>query len=193
MEKELIQRAQKGNTIAAEQLYARYHNRIFSYLWRMTQNRLLAEDAAQETFFKGIKGLKNYREKGTFKSWLFKIAYNEGLRILKKERKYFWQKPVNENDNENIEVPWQSDGSPMNPTPLSDDVMIEKEQQRAMEAALARLPVKERQVVVLRIHEGLSFQEISTIMNCSINTSLGRMHNAVRRMKKMINKGAGQP
>ncbi len=88
LDENLIERAKQGNSIAAEQLFRRYQNRVFNYLYRMLRNKTLAEDAAQETFIKGLRGLKNYKEKGSFKSWLFKIAYREGLRVLKKEKKY---------------------------------------------------------------------------------------------------------
>ncbi|MCP4349327.1 MAG: RNA polymerase sigma factor [Desulfobacterales bacterium] len=183
LDEDLIERAKQGNSIAAEQLFRRYQNRIFSYLYRILRNKTLAEDAAQETFIKGLRGLKNYKEEGSFKSWLFKIAYREGLRVLKKEKKYvFWQK---RQDDAGYETP-----EPLADDPLPDDALLIKEQQKQLESALEKLPPNERQVVLLRIYEGCTFKEISDIMKCPLNTSLGRMHNAFKRLKEFINQEA---
>ena len=193
-EEVLIQRAQQGNLTAAEQLFSLYQDRVFSYLWRMTRNRALAEDASQETFIKGIKGLKRYREQGSFKAWLFKIAYREGLRALKKEQRHFWHRFIpgrntkgDADGNKTLEDSLPG-CEPASSFPGSDEAVIVKEEQQMLENALSGLPENERQVVMLRIYEGLSFKEITTIMNCPVNTALGRMHNAVKRLKKTMHK-----
>lgn len=175
----LIDRARKGNLIAVEQLFRRYHDRIYGYLYRLIGNRELAEDAMQETFIRGLKGIHTYKEKGSFKSWLFKIAYREGLRILKREKKRLLREHI-DNEEKKFEIVLSD------PALLPRERIINREKAKAIQIALDKLPIKEKQVVLLRIYEDLQFKEIAKIMGCPLNTALGRMHNALKRLKKEI-------
>ena len=177
----LTKRAREGNQAAAEQLFRRYQDRVFSYLFRMIGDRGLAEDAAQETFIKGFRVFRKYREKGLFKSWIFTIAHREGLRILKKEKRHFMT--TSSPDDEERKVPEFAD-----PSPLPADILIHRENARKVERALGRLTECEKQVVLLRIYEGLPFKDIARMMRCPLNTALGRMHNALKKLKQELGK-----
>ena len=86
-DEELVQKVQSGDNAAAEPLFRRYQDKIYGYLLRMTRNRELAADATQEAFIRGFKGLASYQEQNCFKSWLFRIAHNEGARFLSRQSK----------------------------------------------------------------------------------------------------------
>lgn len=175
----LIKKARDGNQLAAERLFRKYQDRVFSYLFRLIGNRELAEEAAQETFMKGFRSLKRYREKGMFKSWLFKIAHREGLRVLKKERQHrILRNSPNGPEKDETEL--------IDPAPLPAERLMEQEQARRVEHALDALTEAEKQVVLLRLYEGLPFKEIADIMACPLNTALGRMHNAVKKLRQEL-------
>ncbi len=181
----LIQLAGDGNQSAAEQLFRRYHDRIFSYLIRMIGDRNLAEDAAQEAFIRGFRFLKTYQEQGSFKSWIFRIAHREGLRMLKREKRHGMTAANPDTDG-------QAEREVADPSPSPSEILMQQEQARRLERALEHLTDPEKQVVLLRLHEGLPFEDIARIMRCPLNTVLGRMHNAVKKLKKELSKAGEQ-
>lgn len=151
--------AREGNQGAAERLFRRYHDRVFSYLCRMIGNRGFAEDAVQGTFIKGFRSLRTYREKGLFKSWILKIAHREGLRILRKEKRHLMTAQVpDDEDHKEREI--------TDPSPLPADILLHKERARCLEHALETLTEGEKQVVLLRFYDGLCDVSIQT--SCSI-------------------------
>ncbi len=171
----LIHDAQGGNKSAAEELFRRYQDNIYGFLLRMTKNQDLAADATQETFLRGYRGLTKYTEQQQFKSWLFCIARNEGLRCLKKQSRV----PISGGDGATPELMRDS-----RPGPLEQYERIQMNE--TLEQALTSLTVEERQVVHLRIRENVTFKEIAEIMDCPINTAVGRMHTAKKKLKQLI-------
>ena len=142
-------------------------------------DRFMAEDAAQETFCRAYRGLKRYKEYGSFKEWLFKIARREGLRVLKRERnqiKRYVSDPVQGLEET---IP--------DPDRLPIDHVISNQQRTRVEECIGMLPVLEKEVVLLRMHQGLKFREIARITKSPLNTVLSRMRTAINRLKKMLN------
>jgi RNA polymerase sigma-70 factor (ECF subfamily) len=74
------------------------------------------------------------------------------------------------------------------PSPLPAEVLITKEEARRVERALETLTEYEKQVVLLRLYEGLPFKDIADMMKCPLNTTLGRMHNALKKLRKELGK-----
>ncbi len=180
-EKHLITLACEGNQWAAESLFRRYRDRIFSYLIRMIGNRELAEDAGQETFTRAFRSLSTYREQNSFKSWLFRIAHREGLRMLKKERRHGMTARSVADDG-------QMSDDIADPSPLPTEILMHREQVQRLESALQSLNDPEKQVVLLRMTEGLPFKEIARMTEAPLNTVLGRMHNGVKKLKQALSR-----
>jgi len=175
---ELIRDAKRGDLSATEMLFGRYQNSIFGYLSRMMPDRFMAEDATQETFLRAYRGLKRYKEYGSFKYWLFQIARREGLRILAREGNQMKRY-----------VPGSVQGleeTTPDPDLLPVDHVISNQQQTEVEECIGMLPVLEREVVLLRMHQGLKFREIARITKSPLNTVLSRMHTAINRLRKML-------
>lgn len=175
--------ARQGDQSATENLFRRYHDRIFSYLIRIIGERSLAEDATQEAFIRGFRALKHYQEQGSFKSWIFQIAHREGLRMLKKERQGQHGILALHGENGEFHKDEIADSSP-----LPTELLMHQEQLQRLEKALDQLNDREKQVVLLRMHEGRPFKEISQMTGTPLNTVLGRMHNGVRKLKKELNR-----
>ena len=124
---------------------------------------------------KVIKALPKYTEKGKFSSWLFGIANNCCIDYVR--RKDVALKDDAFSSEKLDDVP--NDDGPQ------DDRMIEKEEKKWLKEAVLKLPLEQKQVVLLRLYAEMSFKEIASQLNCPINTVLGRMHYAINHLKKM--------
>jgi len=176
----LVQAYLAGDDAAFERLYTKYERPLFSYMLKFTQNRQTAEDVFQQTWFKVIKGLPQYSEKARFSSWLFGIAHNCSIdRIRKASNKY------EQGLTEYVEFI-------KNDQPAPDEEMMISENKARLAEAINQLPDNQRAIVLMRIHGEIPFKEIAKIMVCSLNTVLGRMHYAVKNLKKIMNKEIGK-
>ena len=171
---ELIVRWQVGaDDTAVTCLLRRYQSSVYGYLVRLLGHAADAEDAAQETFVRAVKGLARYRERGQFKSWLYRIAYREGMRALRRRGR-------REASVEDLaHVPEAVD-----PGPRAPDLLDREERRTVLAEAVERLPPAEKQVVLMRTEMGLTFREIADAMCCPLGTALGRMHSASKKLKR---------
>jgi len=178
---ELTRRAQEHDDNALEQLLRRYEERIYGFLLHMIGNPHDAEDASQEAFVKVVRALPRYREQGHFRSWLFRIAYREGLRVIRRRAtsRLVFLDP---------DVPPGKTAESAGTAPSPADLLEREEGRQAIERAIAELPRREREVVTLRLHAQLSFKEISEILRSPLNTTLGRMRSGCLRLRKKLNR-----
>ncbi len=161
---------------AVETLFGRYQDPIYGFLVSMLRESHDAEDVLQETFFKALRGLKNYREQQQFKAWIYRIARNEALTLIRKRSRMTPQ-----------EDPYQAaQMTEVDPSVQPREQVEKAEALESLEAALAELPAVEREVVLLRIKADIPFKEIAALMDCSVNTVLGRMHNAKKRLRRFL-------
>lgn len=174
-DEELVQKVQSGDNAAAEPLFRRYQDKIYGYLLRMTRNRELAADATQEAFIRGFKGLASYQEQNCFKSWLFRIAHNEGARFLSRQSK------LADTGVDEVIMNTIPDTSP-----LPNESYAQSQLAHRVQEAVDTLPPELRTVIHLRFREDLSFKEIAEITGTPLNTALGRMHNAKKKLKEIM-------
>ena len=170
----LIQSYISGDERAFEMLYRRHRKQLYGYLCNLLSgNSAEVDEIFEMTWIKVIDNLPAYRHQGKFSAWLFRVAKNVFLDTLRK--------------NKTMPLPLDSEDVPEVPDwsrrPERD--MEEKESLQIIEEALAELPRDQREVFLLR-QQSFSFKEISEIQSCSINTVLGRMHYAIRNLKKLI-------
>ncbi len=171
-----------GNQKGFDRLYKKYEKPLFSYILKYTHNRETAEDIFQKTWFKVIRGLKNYTEKGSFGSWLFGIAHNNCIDYYRKQSK----KEIDENISEK-----GMDSLENTITQNPESQFLKQEGVIRLKNAIQALPDEQKQVVLLRLYADLTFKEIAERCECSLNTVLGRMHYAVGKLKKIVSKEWG--
>ena len=174
VEAALIAKAQRGDREAMHRLLSPWNDRVFSFLLTLLRNRSDAEDAAQETFLRVVKGLPGYEHSGQFQAWIFRIARNQAaLTATRKQRTEARESAVE------TEV--------LNDFPMSanDDAETDDRAQQ-LRAAVNDLPAAEREVVLLRLDEDLKFREIAERTRSPLNTVLGRMRNAMRRLHDQL-------
>jgi RNA polymerase sigma factor (sigma-70 family) len=167
---QLISSAQKGNREAMNTLLQPLNSPIFGFLLARLRNRSDAEDAAQETFIRIVKGLKKYEHRGQFQAWIFQIARNQAALTANRRIRVV--------DHETHVTP-----------ELLESYSAEVEgapDHESLRAAIADLPESERTVVKMRLDDDLRFREIARKVGVPINTVLGRMRNATRQLRESL-------
>jgi RNA polymerase sigma factor (sigma-70 family) len=170
-----------GNEASLEILIKRHQQRLFSFIYSKVKDRDVTEDIFQDTFIKVIKTLKkgNYNEEGKFLPWVIRISHNLIIDYFRKSKRM----PVfrNTDDFDIFSV-------------IGDDVLnaekkIIKEQILSdVRELVNELPEEQKQVLIMRIYNDMSFNEISENTGVSINTALGRMRYALINLRKLIEK-----
>jgi RNA polymerase sigma-70 factor (ECF subfamily) len=144
-------------------------------------DRDLSDDIFQDTFIKVINTLKtkSYNEEGKFLPWVMRIAHNLVVDHYRKSNKM----PFNRETEEYSIFNYMSDNAP-----TIESKMITDQVEADLTRLLDELPEDQKEVLVMRMYQDLSFKEISELTGVSINTALGRMRYAVLNLRKIIEK-----
>ncbi len=177
----LVQQYMAGNENALAILINRHQSKIYGFIYSKVNDRDLSDDIFQDTFIKVIKTLKSnsYNEEGKFLPWVMRIAHNLIVDHFRKGKKM----PMLRETEEFSVFSILSDNSPTIEGKMITDI-IEKDLQNI----ITELPDDQREVLIMRIYQDLSFNEIAEITGVSINTALGRMRYALINMRKIIEK-----
>ena len=170
-----------GNEAALETLIKRHQSRIFGFIYSKVGDRDLADDIFQDTFIKVIRTLKSnaYNEEGKFLPWVMRIAHNlivDHFRHNKKMPMY------RETEEFSIFSIMTDDSLTIENKLISDQVTKDLRQ------LVEELPADQKEVLMMRLYQDMSFKEISEATGVSINTALGRMLYAVINLRKVIDK-----
>jgi RNA polymerase sigma-70 factor (ECF subfamily) len=176
---ELICNFQNGQIEALETLVLRHKEKIYTSIYLLVKDKYLAEDLFQEVFIKIIDTLnhKKYNEEGKFLPWAIRIARNMCVDHFRKIKR---RPTIKNTDNYNIfEVFNFTEES-------AEDKKMRLQSYGKMHQMLELLPEEQREVLILRHFADLSFKEIAELMNCSINTALGRMRYGLINLRKLM-------
>ena len=177
---ELVELYENGNDNAFDELLQRHQSYVYSYILFLVKEEDVADDIFQETFTRAIIAIRShkYQTTGKFSAWLIRIAQNL---IIDSSR-----------ETESGKLIKQEDFSPniLNDIRLSEGGIetniMEQQKLEQLQKMLDYLPDVQREVVLLRFYEDLSFKEIAEKTGVSINTSLGRMRYALINLRKMV-------
>ena len=145
----------------------------------MTGDRALAEDLAQETFVKAFRSLAAFDTTRRLSSWLFRIAHNTAIDALRRARP--------------PQVPIETEPSTADATDEPPDPVERQELGRALEAALDTLRPDQRAAIVLRYENGLSFDEIGTILGVPEVTARSHVHRARKELARLLTASGWAP
>lgn len=172
----LLERYQSGEREAFKWLYERYKGRLYAYCFRLLRNGPDAEDAVHETFLKLSIGLDSLRHAAAIRTWLYRVARNESLMMIRRAR-----------------------GSPdIDPDTLWDDVnplhiLAEKDTVRLVQHALSEMKVEYRDVLMLREYDGMSYAEIAEITGSTLDAVKSRIFKArkalMEKLRSQFNEG----
>jgi RNA polymerase sigma-70 factor, ECF subfamily len=159
--------ARQGQSWALERFYGLYHGQIYALCHRVLGRRDDAEDAMQATFVRAFRELSRFRGDSALKTWLYRIAVNESLSILRKRRE----------SPETLEETAGCSGEP---------AVLER---LVVQAALARVKPAHRAILVLRFWEGLSYEEIAGVLGISLAAAKMRLLRARQEFRKCYEDG----
>ncbi|MBS0321089.1 MAG: RNA polymerase sigma factor RpoE [Proteobacteria bacterium] len=174
VDQQLVERAQSGDKRAFELLVAKYHRKLGRLLSRLVRDPAEVEDVTQEAFIKAYRALPGFRGDSAFYTWLYRIAINTAKNYLvAMGRRAPTSTGFDHEDAENFE---EAEGLRDVATPESE--LIGKEIGQTVNRAMEALPEDLRTAITLREIEGLSYEEIATVMNCPIGTVRSRIFRA---------------
>jgi len=177
-DQELIRSYLSGKDIAFEVLLERHKSKVFTHIYIKVKDRDLANDIFQDTFIKVVNTLKagKYNEEGKFLPWLMRIAHNLVIDHFRRSKK---MPKVRENEE-------YSPFSVISNDELGqDEEMIIQQINQDVQKLVKMLPKEQREVVIMRHYNEMSFKEIAEATDVSINTALGRMRYALINMRKI--------
>lgn len=174
---ELVTLYVKGNESCLVELINRHQQKLFSFIYNKVKNQELAEDLFQDVFIKVINSLKlnKYNEEGKFSNWIIRVARNHLMDYFRDNVKMRTFSGTEDFDVFDVVV--VDEGI----KPESYDKRFERKKMRQM---IQGLPKEMREVVILRTYFDMSFSEIAQLQEVGINTALGRMHNALKHLRK---------
>ncbi len=168
----LMELGAAGDEQAFRILVERWERPIFAFLVRMLGSPEDAQDLAQETFMRMIRSAGKYRATGQFQSWLFRIAGNQARSRLRRRKILKWL-PFDEN---------RQDPPSQVSSPLED--LERQEIQLEMREAIAKLPVRQREALLLKQYQNLKYREIAEVMDLSVAAVQMLLHRAMEALRK---------
>jgi RNA polymerase sigma-70 factor, ECF subfamily len=173
VDQKLVTRVQRGDKSAFDLLVRKYQHRIAKLVSRYVSDRSEVEDVTQEAFIKAYRAIGGFRGDSAFYTWLYRIAINTAKNYLVSQGRRPPATDVDAQEAEGIE----SAGS-LRDTATPERHMLADEIARTVERVIAGLPEDLRTAITLREIDGLSYEEIATVMDCPIGTVRSRIFRA---------------
>lgn len=172
LDQKLVSRVQKGDRAAFDLLLVKYQNRVASIVSRYVDNPEDIADVTQEIFIRVYRSIHSFRHDSSFYTWLFRIAINYAKSYLHKNkaRKAYHESARLEQDNSHRAKSFNTD------TP--ENILSRSELAEGIENALSAMPAELSVALILREFDGLSYDEISKVMECPIGTVRSRIFRA---------------
>lgn len=177
----LVKKYVDGDENALTVLINRHQSKIFGFIYSKISDRDISNDIFQDTFIKVIKTLKSksYNEEGKFLPWVMRIAHNLIIDHFRRNKKM----PMFRETEEFSIFSIMSDDSL-----TIENKIIQEQVEIDLRKLIEELPADQKEVLMMRMYQDMSFKEISELTGVSINTALGRMRYALMNMRKVIDK-----
>ena len=172
---ELVKKSQLGDKSAFEELVKRHQDLVFSLSFKLTGNRELANDVAQESFIRAWKAIEKFRGDSTFGTWIYRITVNTAWTLRKKAKKHYslniedTQEPVVIDEKKDPEL-----------VAINSDLSV------VLRKALNQIPLEQRIIVELKNIEGRSHIEIADYLDISVTAAKVRLHRAHQKLRNIL-------
>ena len=172
---ELVRKSQFGDKAAFELLVIRHQELVFSLAYKLTGNREMANDVAQEAFIRAWKAIEKFRGDSTFSTWIYRITVNTAWTLRKKAKKH---NTLNIDDTyEPIVIDEKKD---------PELVAINSDLSSVLINALDKIPIEQRIIVELKNIEGRSHKEIADYLDISVTAAKVRLHRAHQKLRQIL-------
>lgn len=176
----VVVRAQSGDGDAFRTLVERHSRSVFRLAFRMTGNEQDAEDVVQETFLRAYKQLGHYESRSSFSTWLYRIASNYSLDLIRMRKRHEEKREKDSEEGRNV----LDTVAAASPSP--DRLVLSQEVGQRVTAAMEELSDLERSAFVLRHFEGLSIEEIGSMLGTSLNATKHSIFRAVQKLRRKL-------
>lgn len=175
-----VERTRAGDTAAFRVLVERYGRSVFRLAFRMTANEFDAEDVVQETFLRAYKQLDSYESRSSFSTWLYRIAANYSLDLIRSRKRHASRRALESTEGEDVLESIKATD------PSQDRIYYSTQVKQRLEAALALLTDQERTAFLLRHFEGKSIEEIGAILDLGVSATKNSIFRAVRKVREAL-------
>jgi len=172
-DKEIIERVKNGDKKAYDLLVLKYQQRVINLISRFVKNYADALDISQETFIKAYKALPNFRGESAFYTWLYRIAVNTAKNHLTVQ-----SRKITKSDYDVAEIEQIEGNMTLTEQTTPENLLIKDELQETILNTIENLPEDLKSAIMLREIEGLSYEEIATVMECPVGTVRSRIFRA---------------
>ena len=188
-EAELVNELQAGSEAAFDCLVTHYHAPVYNLILGMLGDASDAADCSQEVFLKAFKGIRTFRRGSSLKTWLYRIAIREALNHRRWFKRHLQK-------NVSIDAEPEEGHSPIEIEDVSAtpfDQLAAREIQSVVQTALLHIPEVFRSAVILRDLEGLSYEEVAEVLDCSVGTVKSRILRGRRALKDLLDPLLAEP
>ncbi len=180
-DQQLVAKVQKGDARAFDMLVLKYQHKILGLISRYVNDADEVQDVAQEAFIKAYRALPNFRGESAFYTWLYRIAINTAKNHLVSRSR---RPPGSDIEVEDAEY-FEGAGA-LRDIETPESALFGEELKQVVERAIRDLPDDLRTAVTLREFDGLSYEDISEIMNCPVGTVRSRIFRAREAIDKQV-------
>jgi RNA polymerase sigma-70 factor (ECF subfamily) len=173
-DQQLISETINGSVDAFDLLMQRYEKLVYRVAYGFGKTRDNALDITQNVFLKTYENLRLIRQESSFKGWLMRIVYNEGINWTRKNR-FSAESDIIDSETEPVDL-----------SPTQEDEMLAREHRSQLIRSLFALNTKHRLAVVLRYFEDQSIAEIAAIIGCSEGVVKNMLFRSLRRLKQNL-------
>ncbi|MCY7296610.1 RNA polymerase sigma factor RpoE [Alteromonas sp. a30] len=180
-DQQIVEKVQAGDKDAFGLLVSKYQHKVVHIVSRYVKHSGDVADVTQESFIKAYRALANFRGESAFYTWLYRIAVNTAKNYLTSQSR---KAPTNDVDAEEADFYDGSDSLKENSTP--ERILLSDEINRLLFATVEKLPEDLRMAITLREMEGMSYEEIASVMDCPVGTVRSRIFRAREAIDKVI-------
>jgi RNA polymerase sigma-70 factor (ECF subfamily) len=187
-EAELVSELQAGSESAFDWLVTHYHGPVYSLIVSMLGDPSDAADGSQEVFLKAFRGIRNFRQGSSLKTWLYRIAIREALNHKRWFKRHLQKNVSIDAEVEEGQAPIEIED--LGATPFEQ--LATREIQAVVQEALQQVPGVFRTAVILRDLEGLSYEEVAEVLEVSVGTVKSRILRGRRALKDILDPMLGE-
>jgi RNA polymerase sigma-70 factor (ECF subfamily) len=177
LDEDLVAAFQAGDVAAFDVLVQRWERKIQGAIYRLLRSEEEARDLCQETFLKAFRGLGSFRGQAKFSSWLYQIALNLCRDRIRRKKGKTWV---------SLEEIGEAEADPRSPNVL--ELVEAGDLARRVAAAVATLPEEQREAVILKEYEGMTFPEIAEILDVPVSTIKTRLYRGLSQLRGQLEK-----
>lgn len=166
-----IKKAKKGHKRAFEMLIKSYDKKVFGYIYSLTKDRYFSDDIYQEVWIKVIKNIDKYDEQQPFSAWLITISRNTTYDAIKRRKVFHLPLHTCDRQSSSLATP--------------EEMLLKRERLEKLDKQLNDLSDRDRNLIILRYFEGLSYEEIAHHFSVDKATIKWQLQDAKKRLKKV--------